>query len=281
MRELIVQGERVREGWRGTPETESQGMKEYALEGEFAGLWGPQPLLTVYTSAAQLLYAAEDEMQCLARLFDADPTPVYGHLLLARGALEASSRAWWLLETRVGVRGALRVAWPTMRLTLLGGSCWRRADLVEQPTAAEKLATMLDEALRRGFAHRTRPGGIELEERKPGYRRMIEMAFEASPFGKQTPGALYAYFSAVVHGQPHGLLQSLERDDVTFDLLGGAAQAPMRTDSSEVVAAMAIVVASYTAAVDEQIALLGWSKSAWQEVRSSAFQTITTALRAN
>jgi hypothetical protein len=278
MRALAQSGKAMRTSRGQLPDASSQGMEEIAAENRYATVWGLEPIFTAFTSAGLLLYAAEDHIDSLARLFDAPPPPVYGHQVLARAVLEAAARARWLLERRGGARCRVeRVV--ANRVSALEAQV-HLEDALKAPgaTPSEEMAAQLERAEREGFAHRTRKGELALNATVPGYGALVRQLFKSTPFGNgDMARVVYSYYSAVVHGESHGILESLDRENVVVDALAGSASAPIGATNIAVVVAMAVATAGYMSAVDEQVALMGWSDDRWTAARSAAVSTMATA----
>src|SRR6266536_1973064 len=103
MEALASAGQELRERY-SLPAVPSRGMEELEAEQRYAGIWGDRPIWTAYTVAGFSLFAAEDGMRAIGRLFAEphDPVIVFAHMVIGRGVLEACARAHWLLECRPG-----------------------------------------------------------------------------------------------------------------------------------------------------------------------------------
>lgn len=282
---VVRSGEAFRDQWGALPAADSQGMAERNCEREYVGIRGDQPVLTSHTTAGLLLYAAEDAINALARLYDESfGPPVFAHMTLARSVLECSARARWMAECSAGVRGRIarllanRVADLAARIDVE-----ERVDRsVAQSTGVER-DLLLERALDSGFARRTQHGAIQLEERVPRYRALVEQLFAHTEFGgDQVATVAYAHYSGVLHGRPWALVQSIDRTGVEppNELRGGVATAPIVTTDINAIAVMAIVTAGYIEAVDELGRLMGWDHTAdWTVARADAMAAFADALR--
>lgn len=68
-----------------------------------AGAWPRVVVKTAYSVAELYLLAAMDHLGSLAVLI-MPPTPLFGWAVAARSSIEASARAWWLLDPALSVR---------------------------------------------------------------------------------------------------------------------------------------------------------------------------------
>ena len=81
------------------PSATSVAMEEIEAEARYANRtqWNG-PIIDTHSFGAITLFAASDYARCFAEVFGPGPTPVYGHLVLARSALEACVISAWLNE---------------------------------------------------------------------------------------------------------------------------------------------------------------------------------------
>jgi hypothetical protein len=72
------------------PDANSRAMAELASEHQFkeAPPWGDDPVHSAHNLAQLLLHGASDCARGAVRLLSSDETPVFAHVVLARGALE-------------------------------------------------------------------------------------------------------------------------------------------------------------------------------------------------
>jgi hypothetical protein len=84
---------------RKLPSAESPAMREISAESEWAKRSGwHAPFADTHSLAELTLRAANDYVHTFADTFNTERTPLYGHLVLARSALESSVICWWLSE---------------------------------------------------------------------------------------------------------------------------------------------------------------------------------------
>jgi hypothetical protein len=88
---------------RQNPSADSVGMIELSREPELGRQDGwHNPVTETHLLGEVMLRAAADYVRTFANAFTADDPPIYGHLPVARAALEASAMTWWLHEPRIG-----------------------------------------------------------------------------------------------------------------------------------------------------------------------------------
>ncbi|MFZ1155901.1 MAG: hypothetical protein WAN93_13470 [Solirubrobacteraceae bacterium] len=96
----------------------SRAMEEIAVEATFAARsegW-QEPVRDTHTFGGMTLVAAADFARSFAVLLDADSTPVYGHMVVARSVLDACVVAAWLNDPRVDLQ-RWRSRLPSVRIS--------------------------------------------------------------------------------------------------------------------------------------------------------------------
>ena len=102
LRDLTEAIEAVRLRHGPLPIAESPGMREIADEASYAERSGlDAPFTLAHTLGGMTLAAVNDYVSTFAEAFTTEHVPVYGHLVLARAALEASTVSWWLSESDI------------------------------------------------------------------------------------------------------------------------------------------------------------------------------------
>lgn len=101
---LVREARAAREHYGWLPDANSQAMREVGEEGKFGGSWGSEPVRSCYSAAGVLLAAAEDHARSITELLFLERAPLFGHVVLARSALESTSRVLWLSQLGIGVR---------------------------------------------------------------------------------------------------------------------------------------------------------------------------------
>lgn len=109
------------------PSASSRAMEEIAVEAQFAARsdgWR-EPIKDTHTFGGMTLAAAADFARSFAVLLDADSTPVYGHLVVARSVFDACVVAAWLNDPKADAtervkRGLCEQLYSAMELVRLG-----------------------------------------------------------------------------------------------------------------------------------------------------------------
>jgi hypothetical protein len=233
-------------------------MAELADEHRFAGGWGKEPVRDSHSASWLFLGAADDMIRSLCRLFEGGATPVYGHIPLARAAVEACARAAWLAEPGVGVKK--RVArGVSERLYSLG----EVAKLPGAPDNSDRRRRILDEADKQGFARFSTRGQtiVSLEERRKGNTALVTWLFGQPD--QELGEIIYRFWSAVSHSTLYGLTQSLDRDVSQASRIDSLVTVGLATRSDQVVTVMAAVGIAYIDAARFHDQLFGWRTDDW------------------
>jgi hypothetical protein len=231
--------------------------------------------MSAYSTATLAITACEDHATAICRLLAGDPVPTWAHSTLARAALEASARAFWLLELDIGAHR--RVArYMTYRIADQTASA-ALADAVGEPTEASnaraRARMIVDEADRLGFAAtRSRKGAPRaIGEPMPGPTQLVRNNLrDGDPESDDLGTIAYRGYSAIAHAQPHGLMQGIDadRDSLTpAGLMTGA----LVTRSNVVNGTLTAVALGYGHAVGELAALFGWTDAEWRATCARVF----------
>jgi hypothetical protein len=266
LRQLLDAGHRFVEGhmaMESQPETVHSGspaaVEMGTVETGPAGPWGNSPTLVVIAVAGIYRAAAYDHLGALGKLLE-PPVTVWGDVIVARAALEAGARLWWLLEP--GLSGRQRVARATTEqlysaqefitaereLPVEAGEAQTRLDLVVR--YAEELGLKSD------LSKDGRLIGFE-GERHAGFTKIVSGVLRTEHHAPG--GAVARYYSAIAHGTMYGLL---ERLTTTGDGLGNLSIEPrltLETLSLTVSAATLAVAQGY----DQWVEYLGWDRWGW------------------
>jgi hypothetical protein len=242
------------------PDADSQAMGELAAEDTYRSRCGwRNPVADTHSFGAMTLLASVDCTRTFAAAFATGHPPLYGHLVLARAALESSVVAWWLnehevaYETRVK-RGLCEMLYSAREEKLLGLT----------PTAAQILAEREDYAAGLGWnLHWARGGKPVVDgERRPRPEAGITGLVVSDP-GAQLGKALWSRLSAVNHVAWWGLQWAQELPEAPLEATGSTSVAT-RADSRQVVAVQALcIVRALRASANERFKLMGWVDEAW------------------
>ncbi len=258
---LVRQAVVMRQDRAFLPDAVSDAMAELNVESTFAGTWGKDPVRQAHYWGAALILAAEDFIESACRLVAREPLPVFGHLVLARSALEACGRAQWLYEPGIGVRRRIARGM-TERLYSLAEQKRLPADVGGSARIIERRRSILDEATRQGFLKVTKQKTpTTIGEPRLGATETVKNALGESD-DPDLGHVLFGYFSAVSHGTAYGLMQSIgvARGEAPLqpDTIGH-----LKTESVGVNSAIAAMILAYVEAVERQRNHFGWKSSEW------------------
>lgn len=259
--DLVHQAVVMREDHEFLPNVESDAMTELSAEPTFAGAWGNQPVRQAHNCGAMLILAAEDFIEAACRLLASEPVPVFGHIVLARSALEACGRGQWLYQPQIGVRSRIARGM-TERLYSLAEQQRLPGDVVDRACIAERRRPILEEATKQSFVTVTkRRTPTALGEPRPSATETVKHALGDSA-DPDLGRVLFGYFSAVSHGTVYGLLQGItivQGDERLWpDSIG-----QLKTDSVGVNSVFAAMILAYAEAVERKRRHFGWESEYW------------------
>lgn len=237
--------------------------------------WGTNVVQVAVNQAVASLAAADDQLICMQHVLQ-EPLTTFGITTLARGVMEASIRAWWLLDPSVEVRS--RVA---RSMTLRLETLWRNRQLEERLDLPRTSASRIDEILavapKKSFSviperRRTPPA---IEESFPFSVRLYEDILGSKELGY----GVWADFAAVAHGQAGGIVQRLDVVDRPTDPTSDVRWA--RANPSKAIGpALGAAMLAHLQAFGRELDLHGWDKSAWQSYNASALPVVRRLLAA-
>lgn len=242
------------------PSASSQAMAEIATEAkDFAKRtsW-TTPITDTHSFGAMTLLAASDYVRTYADAIDADRTPVYGHLVVARSALEACVISAWLNEPAIQPaervkRGLCEQLYNGMELVRLN----------IEDDARERVDTW--KAVAAGF-----DWSVEKDRDKPvvdGVKRPSIPAGIAALLVNEPESRIgrvqWSYLSAVSHVTWYGLRQALP-DQLEEQHLAGPPLAPVGTTSSSVTMQAVCVLIALRKTATSRFALMGWDDPKWR-----------------
>jgi hypothetical protein len=241
------------------PSASSRAMEEIAAEATFAarsGGWN-EPIRDTHTFGGMTLTAAVDFARSFAVLIDADSTPVYGHLVVARSVLDACVVAAWLNDPKADVtervkRGLCEQLHSAMELVRLG----------LEDDAAERRDYWRERAAALGW-------GVKEHYGKPvidgTHRRLVPSGITELLVddGEARIGRTqWSCLSSVSHVTWYGLRQAVTSPTPTPGLAGGLVSYGT-TSSSVRVQALCVLIALRRAA-DARFVLMGWADDDWR-----------------
>jgi hypothetical protein len=259
IRSLTASVETARDRHGALPTATSRAMTELAEEQGYRTRsdW-EQPLTDTHMLGGMSLQAAVDYVRGLAELFDSAHPPIYAHLALARGALEASAVSAWLSDPRITTverikRGLCEFLYSAREVN----------ELKLGADAAAKVAWWNGVAQSFGW-------GVVGSRGRPtvdGTRRP-RIGTEVSHLVGRDHDArigdlLYSRFSAIDHVTWFGLVSALDIGAAERDERAGTATVPMTVDGGRIAAYVYYVLRVLRSAVQTRFTLFGWVDAEW------------------
>lgn len=257
------------------PDPASDAMKELASEGQYRArsTW-ENPITDTHSVGSLTLWAAADYARSFAATLGGERPPIYGHLALARDALEASVVSSWLNER--GIAYDERVKRGMCEFIYSAGEV-KRLGLTEDAEA--KLAEVKGWPADFGWGFRFDRGKPEVDGTKrrsvPDGIRSLLVDDEQAKLGQ----LLWNRLSAVTHVSWWGLTWGLNLTDAP---VGGSGftTVSVGTDSSQVRLQALCILRALRAAATERFVLMGWIDAEWEAARQAAEQHELALLKA-
>lgn len=209
---LIREAERVQAATAWAPVTGSPAAATKDADARWSDrAWGTLPLRDAYLSAALPISSSQDHLQMLAHAIGTGPL-AFAYSTIARGAMEAAGRAWWLLDPsiddarRLGRYMTDRVySWQEMIHLVNGDDPDAIAVRAQQQQRIERMSACAE---RYGFAvHRHRGVTVAIGEPRPKTTPLLEAVLADPDDGASTGAMLYRVLSATAHATLYALLQ--------------------------------------------------------------------------
>jgi hypothetical protein len=240
------------------PNASSRAMEEVAVEAQFAARssgW-KEPVRDTHTFGGMTLTAAADFARSFAVLIDADSTPVYGHLVVARSVFDASVVSAWLNDPKADAsarvkRGLCEQLYSAMELVRLR----LEDDASEQRTLWKERAKSLGWPVK--VANNKPMVGDTSRPSAPSGIAELLVGDDQARIGRMQ----WSYLSAVSHVTWYGLRQAITSPAPTPGLGGGLAS--YGTTSSSVRAHALCVLIALRKAADARFVLMGWADEGW------------------
>jgi hypothetical protein len=242
------------------PSADSRAMSELAAENAYSRKpdWD-DPIRDVHSLGGMVLLAAADYGRSFAVLFEGTRSPLYGHLAIARAALEACVVGAWLSDPRVEVperikRGLCELLYSAseeIRMKIDGPAAklrkdkWRRiAESYGWKVVANRGRHLVD-----GVGRPSAPEGIN--------QLLVDGA--AAGLGR----AQWSYLSGVLHVAWYALRQAVSQPT---ESQVGPPLATVGTDSRSVYAQAVCVIRALRVAATARMTLMGWADSEWLDL---------------
>ena len=250
-------------------------MREISAESDWAKRSGwHAPFADTHSLAELTLRAANDYVHTFADTFNTERAPLYGHLVLARSALESSVICWWLSEPGIARderirRGLSEYIYSAVEEQLL--------DLV--PDADQHVAAFIDHATRLEWQVKDYNGKLWSSKsrgkprvdgvgRPPGAAGIASLLTDdqTSKIGR----VQWSRLSAVSHVTFWGLRSAFDDDGAVSDPLSGRAEVPVGTDARSVSLQAICLLKALRRAADAMFELMGWQDHAWRAAATAA-----------
>jgi hypothetical protein len=265
---------------------DSPAMREIGDEAEYAerSSW-TGPITDAHALGELTLRAAADYVRTFAEAFTAERLPIYGHLVLARSALESCVISWWLSEP--GIARDERVK---RGLSEYLYSATEEGWLELQEDAGDRVDQWIARGASLGWVatdYNGKPWSLANSRGKPfvdgvsrppipaGITRLL-VSDEASRIGKLQ----WSRLSAVSHVTWFGLRSALMLDDGGANIATGLTTVPVGTDSSAVSVQALCVIKALRQAATARFTLMGWQDDDWNTASRLAEQHELALLRA-
>jgi hypothetical protein len=243
----------------------------------------PEPDQTAYAYhvAEVMLGAVHDHLNSMRHLLDWESPVSFGVLVLSRAALEASSRAWWLLDPSITPEGRVqRVMTESLHnqrdLQLAEGNVdeeeRRRFRFPAFPDRQASIDELLALAAGYGWPISTygAAGFKAVGDKRPSATGLARMAV-----GSAIGGVVYNATSAATHGGLSGIYDAMAYDPDPTDPDGHFASFTPNVATIELGVCIALVAVAH--ALDRQLAALGRNEG-WTACRHYVFEEIREIL---
>ncbi len=246
------------------PSASSRAMEEIAVEAQFAARsegW-QEPIRDTHTFGGTTLTAAADFARSFAVLLDADPTPVYGHLVVARSVFDASVVAAWLNDPKADATERVKRG--------LCEQLYSAMELVRLRLAAERRDFWKARAAALGWTVKTPNSKPEIEgtSRPSVPKGLSELLVEDGD--ARIGRAQWSYLSSVSHVTWYGLRQALPSTAPPPGIVPSPAS--FETTSSSVRTQVVCVLRALRKAADARFILMGWADDDWRAASARAEQ---------
>ena len=232
------------------------------------------PITDTHMLGGLTLQAAADYVRTFAESFTTESVPMYGHLVVARAALESSVVSWWLSEAAItrdervkrGLSEFLYSASEVFRLKIRAGGGEQVKEWTAHATELGWAATDYEGKPWKPRSRGTpRVDGVERPSIQKGITRLLVSNADAT-IGK----LLWSKLSAVSHVTYFGLESAMSVEDAAPTLSPGVKTVPVGTNSTSVSQQVFCIVRALRQAAIARFALMGWEDDAWKAARDFA-----------
>jgi hypothetical protein len=262
VRRLVREAQRIGDAAGRLPSANSPAMDELANQTEYAGRWSTDPMRLAQSAAGLCLHATEDHLETLCTVLDACPgaehfrAPIFGHMPLARAAVETSGRAGWLLEP--GIPYSRRA---TRGVAELFYSRWENSRATGDDRFFASLKVEVEaECKARGLAFDFDRGRVTVDEPRLGNEAVVRHLFRRKP--SRLARTMYGYYSGVAHGVLWALVENVDLDHAPSSSLEADTR-PLYSDARKIAMSLALAAEGYRIAVADRWDHMNWGSAEW------------------
>lgn len=217
------------------------------------------------------LHASEDYLYSLSQLL-VEPVSQFGFMPVARSAMEASARAWWLLDP--GIEVSTRVARGlTERLHNVHEQIKILREFnVDLSSQQERLGIIFESAQRWGLNLVVDKNGqpIAVGERRPTTTGLIGRLSDSAYLDEAVAVGVYRLFSGGAHAVFYALKEGFEYLEDPEGRHDRLAVPKVSLDAVEMPASVALLI--WVAAMDRAVGLYGWKRNHWDSWKQHALK---------
>lgn len=244
----------------------SQAMHELAHEAQIAGPDFDEPVHAAHSNAGLLRFASTDALRQFARLFAAQPVPVYAHLAVARAALESAAYSYWLAARAIGAVARVQ---RFQAIRLRNSLEMKRSPIPEYKAQGVSVMSQIRAQCRqRSWEAIANERQVSVgEQRLPGSGALITSLIAGraeAPALLHLGATAWWFLSGASHCVNYALTESVEsaaQPQSTF----GPQLASVFTSSRSVALQAIILGIGYRGMIEEHRLLFGWSNPAWNQ----------------
>lgn len=247
------------------PADDSGAMRELACEEvRFVGRsnW-LRPVKDAHSFGGVTLLATGDYVRSYAALLQQEETPVYGHLAVARGAMEAAGVCHWLNDPSIGTEERVKRALSERLYSAreLGRFKVRREQSQRQLAEIRATATALGWSI---SGSGSRAAEVNSVGRPSTPRQLSDLL--VGDGAMDIGNVLWCYLSSALHATWWGLIESVVEapEETTHSFV--PATVAFGTRSNSVNAQTLCVARLCRVACEARMTLMGWSSAAWSNL---------------
>jgi hypothetical protein len=249
---------------------DSPAMREVADEPRYVEPSGwTGPITDTHALGGLTLHAATDYVRTFVESFTSGSVPTYGHLVVARAALESSGVSWWLSEDGIArddrvKRGLSEFLYSATEVGWLGleANAGKRVDeWIARAASLNWAAT--DRNGKQWSLAKSRGKPLVDGVGRPSVPDRITRLLvddEKASLGK----LLWSRLSAVSHVTFWGLQAGMMLGDATPNLMPGLATVPIGTESNAVILQAFCILRALRQAATARFTLMGWEDGEWR-----------------